>query len=99
MIGPGKEANGTARFWWIWNVIGWLIGSKDRSSEGFAQWLQAHPTVETISRDRGSGYIEGATLGAPCAQQIADRWHLLVRRIGACVDSFQRKEGLGAQDP
>jgi transposase len=49
----------------------------ERSSESFAAWLRAHPGVEIISRDRGSVYSEGATLGAPHAQQIADRWHLL----------------------
>jgi transposase len=50
---------------------------KERSSEGFAQWLWTHQSVEIISRDRGSVYIEGATRGAPHAQQVADRWHLL----------------------
>jgi transposase len=49
----------------------------ERSSEGFAQWLREHPTRDTISRDRGSVSIAGATLGAPHAPQIADRWHLL----------------------
>ncbi len=50
---------------------------KERSSEGFAQWLCTHQSIEVISRDRGSVYIEGATRGAPHAQQVADRWHLL----------------------
>jgi len=50
---------------------------RERSSEGFAQWLWTHQRVEIISRDRGSVYIEGATRGAPHAQQVADRWHLL----------------------
>jgi transposase len=50
---------------------------RERSSEGFAQWLWTHQGIEIISRDRGSVYIEGATLGAPHAQQVADRWHLL----------------------
>jgi hypothetical protein len=43
--------------------------------------------------------MRGATEGAPQAQQVLDRWHVLVRRIGACVDTFRRKEGLRAKDP
>lgn len=49
----------------------------DRSSEGLAHWLQKHAGVEIISRDRGLDYYKGATLGAPQAIQVADRWHLL----------------------
>jgi transposase len=54
-----------------------IVLLQERSSEGFAQWLWTHQSVEIISRDRGSVYIEGATRGAPHAQQVADRWHLL----------------------
>jgi transposase len=49
----------------------------DRSQLSFAQWLQRHPEVRLISRDRGGDYAAGATLGAPQAEQIADRFHLL----------------------
>ncbi len=49
----------------------------DKSAESFAKWLQEHPGVEIISRDRGVEYIKGATEGAPDADQVADRWHLL----------------------
>jgi transposase len=50
----------------------------DRSDVTFARWLRAHREVHVISRDRGGDYAAGATLGAPHATQIADRFHLLV---------------------
>ena len=49
----------------------------DATAESFATWLQAHPSVELISRDRGTTFADGANRGAPQALQIADRWHLL----------------------
>jgi transposase len=55
-------------------VIGLL---PDRSQLSFALWLQQHPSVRLISRDRGGDYAAGAALGAPQAEQIADRFHLL----------------------
>jgi transposase len=49
----------------------------ERSATVLIEWLQQHPGVEIISRDRGSDYSKGATIGAPQAIQVADRWHLL----------------------
>ncbi len=57
----------------------------DRSQLSFALWLQQHPEVRLISRDRGGDYAAGAALGAPQAEQIADRFHLL-QNAGAVLE-------------
>src|SRR5262245_12673495 len=48
-----------------------------RDGEALKVWLKEHPEVEVISRDRWASYAQAATEGAPQAQQVADRWHLL----------------------
>ena len=62
----------------------------DRSAPTLARWLQAHPGIEVVARDRSPEYARGITLGAPLARQVADRWHLL-KNLGEAVERmFQR---------
>jgi transposase len=48
-----------------------------RDCETVRQWLEKHPTVEIITRDRSGEYREAIDKTLPEAMQIADRWHLL----------------------
>lgn len=48
---------------------------KDRESETLRDWLQAHPGVKTVARDRSKAYEKGIRQGAPQAIQVADRFH------------------------
>lgn len=43
----------------------------ERNATLLATWLEQHPGIEIIARDRGSEYIRGATNGAPQAIQVA----------------------------
>lgn len=49
----------------------------DCEVETVVAWLKQYPSIEMISRDRAKFFREAASLGAPQAIQIADRWHLL----------------------
>jgi transposase len=62
----------------------------ERSAEALCAWLQVHPEVEVISRDRGDDMIRGATAGAPQATQVADRWHLLRNLKDALTGTVDR---------
>ena len=50
---------------------------KARSVEATANWLKQRPEIEFVSRDRCGLYAQGVRRGAPHAQQVADRFHLL----------------------
>ncbi|HEY6411500.1 MAG TPA: ISL3 family transposase [Ktedonobacteraceae bacterium] len=49
----------------------------DRESATVAAWLQEHPEVELVIRDRGKDFTKAATVGAPQAQQVVDRFHVV----------------------
>jgi transposase len=56
----------------------------DRSVESVEGWLKEHPTIRVVSRDGSSEYASAIRKGAPQAQQVSDRWHL-VKNLAACV--------------
>jgi transposase len=58
-----------------------------RSAPSVAQWLQAHPSVEIVCRDRSGLYAEGIRQGAPQAIQVIDRFHL-VQNLHDALERF-----------
>jgi transposase len=68
----------------------------DREAQTLQAWLAAHPGVEVISRDRAGAYAQGARKEDPQAQQVTDRFHLLLNLQEALKRLFERKhEQLG----
>jgi transposase len=61
-------------------------------------WLQRHPQIAVVSRDRAYNYGEAIRQGAPQAQQIADRWHLL-HNLGERVEAFLREHKCALKTP
>ena len=48
-----------------------------RSVASTVKWLEQHPSVDIVSRDRCGIYAQAAREGAPQALQVADRFHLV----------------------
>jgi transposase len=65
---------------------------EDRSAQTVEAWLQAHPTVTIISRDRSTTYAAAATAGAPDAIQVADRFHILKNLREAVEQELERNK-------
>jgi transposase len=59
---------------------------RDRSAESLTAYLEAHPEVRLVARDRDAAYAHAITHAAPAATVVIDRWHLL-RNLS---DAFER---------
>jgi transposase len=81
----------------LWSRVTGLTGTglslimPDRSGDSVKVWLQGHPEIEVISRDRASSYADAARQGAPQATQVADRFHLTKNVREQLKDLLDRK--------
>ena len=68
-----------------------LVDGRDTTS--VIPWLEQHPAIEVIARDRASAYADAARKAAPDAQQVADRWHLMANMCEAVERLLLRHSG------
>jgi transposase len=61
-----------------------------RTADAVAAWLEAHPAIRIISRDRHGPYADGVRRGAPQAREVADRFHLVSNLRGAVQQELGR---------
>lgn len=66
----------------------------DRRADTVEAWLRNHPEIEVVSRDRGGEYAAAARRGAPQAQQVADKFHLLLNLREKLKVFLSRKQKL-----
>ena len=60
-------------------------------------WLQRHPDVRIMSRDRGGEYAAAARFAAPHAEQVADRFHLLLN-AGEALERYLTRKHTSLQE-
>jgi transposase len=66
----------------------------DRTADTAAAWLQRHPSVEIVTRDRSADYTRAISTGAPHAVQVADRFHL-VKNAGETLERVVQRNHQG----
>jgi hypothetical protein len=49
----------------------------DQEQETVFHWLEQHPEIAVVTRDRSTDYTTAIQMGAPQALAVAERWHLL----------------------
>jgi transposase len=64
----------------------------DRQEKTVEVWLLTHPEIEVVCRDRGGEYAAAARRGAPQAQQVADKFHLLLNLREKLKELMARKQ-------
>jgi transposase len=60
-----------------------------RDKETLEKWLQGHPEIEIVSRDRSASYASAVTTVLPNAVQIADRFHITQNLLDALTETMK----------
>src|SRR6266566_3781657 len=60
------------------------VDARSFQARSSGRLLLARLGVEVVVRDRGVSYLKGAIKGAPQAQEVLDRWHLL-KNLGEVI--------------
>ena len=60
-----------------------------RAGEAIDKWLQGHPGIDTVSRDRANAYSSAVTKTLPEAVQIADRFHITQNLLEALKETMR----------
>jgi transposase len=68
-----------------------------RDGAALQAWLQEHPGVELITRDRWAAFAQAVAAGAPKARQVADRWHLL-KNLREAVERLLGRMAVAVQE-
>ncbi len=63
----------------------------DREKATVEKWLREHPGAKIVSRDRSTVYAEAIREGAPEAQHVADRFHLLKNLMEAFQEQISKE--------
>src|SRR5436309_12445720 len=74
---PGRNASPMEPSWSILSAEKLLMCEAFGESATVEAWLKEHPEVAFVSRDRGKEFTKAATVGAPEAQQVVDRFHVV----------------------
>ncbi len=70
---------------------------RERTAATVTPWLEVHPEVEILCRDRAGAYAQAGRDGAPQAIQVADRFHLLMN-LREMVEAVLRRQHTALRD-
>ena len=62
-----------------------LLG--DREAKSFLEWMEEHPCVNVVSRDRATGYSSAIASTGRHVVEVADKFHL-IKNIHECMDKL-----------